>query len=146
MLPHRYPFVFVDLVSDPSTGTDEGRAVVVRITQGAGPLRGAPELPSILAIEMIAQASAASEVAVEADGPKIGSVTAAAKPVHLAGFEASFSESLAAEPMTAGDELEIRLEESRGFGGLHKVAGRLLRLRQDGSKELLVEAELMLTK
>lgn len=147
MLPHQYPFIFIDPVSQPSPGLEGCGSVVARVTQGAGPLRGTPELPPVLAIEMIAQASAVlSGGPAAADGPKNVSEPEAAEPVHLAGFEATFSECLATDPMIAGDELEVRLEDSRGFGGLRKISGRLLRIQADGNRELLVEAELMLTK
>lgn len=164
MLPHKYPFAFVDPVPPASSEVGENRVVLVRLTQGAGPFRGAPAIPSILAIEMIAQASAVlmagsgSSPAEASTSLDVGSQmdpgegasqnpgTPSSKPVHLAGFEATFSQNLADEPMIAGDDLEIRIEDSRAFGRLHKVTGGLLRIRSDDSRELLVEAELMLSK
>ena len=143
MLPHRFPFQFVSLSAESmqrsaadaldaerDRSPEKGRLKVL-LSHGTGPLRGMVHLPSILGIEIVAQATAALLSSSSEDRPS---------EVFLAGAEVQFSDSLGERPMSAGDELEVQVETRCDFGKLRKVSGRIER-----EGEVLLEADLMLT-
>lgn len=129
MLPHAYPFEFVHGACSRPTPD----SVLVRLSHGSGVLKGQRDLPSILGIEILAQAAAWIEADRESSGDE------PPQAVYLAGCEARFSNALALRPMMAGDELRVTVEPAGSFGRLRRVAGRIVR---EGT--VLVEAELML--
>lgn len=121
MLPHAYPFRFVERRPD-------GR-LVVAISAAAGASRGAP-LPAVLAIEILAQAALAG-LAPEGEAGE-------GKGTGL-GLLAGVDEARFHQPLRPGDQVTAMVETEGRFGRLVKAAGRLER-----EGEVVAEARLLL--
>lgn len=113
VLPHRYPFRWIDDRPDP----DGHRSV--RLTSGLGTLRGAVECPPIFAIEILAQA-AAFQLLPRTDAPEEGQ----AGTVYLAAIRHAELPRILG---SAGDRLEAHVEVRRTFGRMADIHGELWR-------------------
>ncbi|HJU83952.1 MAG TPA: 3-hydroxyacyl-ACP dehydratase FabZ [Holophagaceae bacterium] len=112
-LPHRYPFLLVDRVLEREPGV---RVVAEKlVTAGEPYLQGhfpdRPLVPGVLMLEMLAQAGGFLEA---------GSLQGAA--IFLAGVqEAKFK-----APAFPGDRLRLEVTRDTSFGGITRLAGRVL--------------------
>lgn len=139
-LPHRYPFRWIE----PPDSNQPARRRVLVSAAGHGSRLGT--LSPFLALEVLAQASAmdASQdglkndlQGVTGDNP---SPSNGAAPGMLAAINgAEFSIVLQRQPLTAGDVLEVEVEETGRFSRLRKVHGRVFR-----RGTVVVEADLIL--
>ena len=122
MLPHAFPFRLVDRF-------DGGDGLRLTWTVGGALDRGAGQAPTVLAVEMMAQAAlmlVASGGAGEAESSGPGLLAGADRVVFHAAVR-------------AGDRLEAHAELTGRFGRLMKVRTRLTR---EGA--LVVEGDLLL--
>lgn len=138
ILPHRYPFLLVDSVEED----EEGRRVAVLVLSTSAVTRGRrpPELPAVLAVEILAQASLVLGAPDDAGDASDDSDEEGREPGLLAGIDdAAFDEELTRRPLAPGDRLRARTEIRGSFGRLTKVQGVLER---DGRR--VAEATLLL--
>ena len=122
MLPHEYPFRLLDRRAD---GT-----VVVLVTGNAVQLRGAHELPSFLAVELLAQSTLFALAAPDAETPPQGGGLGMLAGVQDVQFHA---------PLRVGDRLDAAATLIARLGPLSKVRAELRR-----GDEVVVEGELLL--
>lgn len=125
MLPHAYPFRFLDRVGDDG--------VVVLVSSGATALRGGAELPPLLALEILAQAAL---VTLAPPAPAEERVTSHPGAIGLlAGVEGLRLDSA----VRAGDRLVASVALLARFGSLSKVRAELRR-----GETIVAAAELLL--
>jgi len=117
MIPHRYPFLMIDRVTD--VVPDESAVGIKNVTinepffQGHFP--GHPVMPGVLIIEAMAQTSAILVVKTmgeEAEGKLVYFMT-----VDKARFR---------KPVTPGDRLYIQVEKQRNRGNVWKFEGKAM--------------------
>ncbi|HET9765358.1 MAG TPA: hypothetical protein VFS60_00845 [Thermoanaerobaculia bacterium] len=122
MLPHAYPFRLLDRRADGSVG--------VVVSGNAAQLRGAPELPAFLAVEVLAQSALVALAGPHDEGaPSAGGL----------GLLAGVQEVQFHTPLRPGDVVAASAELLGRLGPLLKVRAELRR-----GDELVVEGELLL--
>ena len=120
MLPHGYPFRFVE-------GTGPGAVAHVLVTRNGATLRGGDALPPFLLVEMMAQAALlVLPQSSGDDAPSAASGTHRPRAGVLAGVEAVRFE----EPVRAGDRLQATATLRGRLGGVIKAAVELRRGEQ----------------
>lgn len=122
MLPHEYPFRLLDRRAD---GT-----VVVLVSGNAGQVRGGQELPSFLAIELLAQSAVFA-----LDEPSGDRASSGGGLGMLAGVQDVHFHT----PLRPGDRLFAAATLLARLGAMSKVRAELRR-----GDELVVEGELLL--
>lgn len=110
-MAHRFPFELID----PPKAAAAGEKLRVRLTAGQATLRGEVVLPSLLLIEIVAQAALGLFGKAPAEGAEPATVALAG----LEGFE--LADGLALRPLRAGDELLIAATVAVRLGKLLKI-------------------------
>lgn len=113
-IPHRYPFLLIDRVTDLLPDCSAVGVKNVSIDEGffQGHFPGHPVMPGVLVIESMAQTAAV--LVVETLGPE-----AAGKVVYFMSIEgAKFR-----RPVHPGDQLRIHVTKERNRGNVWKFAG-----------------------
>ncbi|OSP53636.1 3-hydroxyacyl-ACP dehydratase FabZ [Pseudoruegeria sp. SK021] len=129
LIPHRYPFLFVDKVRDivPSKSAIGIKNVSMNEPQFAGHFPSAPVFPGVLIVEALAQTSAVL-VSVSLGLADTGAL------VYFMGVD----KCRFRRKVGPGDVLELRVDALRGGGKVWKFAGRA---EVDG--EVAAECEFM---
>jgi 3-hydroxyacyl-[acyl-carrier-protein] dehydratase len=131
-LPHRYPFLLIDRVTELALGQCITAVKNVSINEPffQGHFPGAPVMPGVLVLEAMAQAAAILSFKTKAYAPEEIGV------VYLAGIDSARFK----RPVRPGDQLLLKVTILREMRGIWKYAARA---EVDG--HLVCEAELMAT-
>ena len=131
-LPHRFPFLLIDRV----VSIDAGKSIValknVTINEPffVGHFPHHPVMPGVLIVEALAQAAAILNFKTMNHTPDTNSI------YYFVGIDrARFK-----RPVGPGDQLELKVEITRGFRGMWKFSGAAY-----VSGQLATEADLMCT-
>lgn len=129
LIPHRYPFLFIDKVRDivPSKGAVGIKNVTMNEPQFVGHFPAAPVFPGVLIVEAMAQTAAVLAAL------SLGTMDSGALVYFMAVDNCRFRRKVG-----PGDVLELHVEVLRGRGKAWKFAGRAV---VDG--ELAAECEFM---
>ncbi|PTN12965.1 3-hydroxyacyl-ACP dehydratase FabZ [Nitrosomonas aestuarii] len=131
-LPHRYPFLLVDKVISIETGKSIVALKNVSINEPffPGHFPHHPVMPGVLIIEALAQAAAVLTLKTEGNTHKEDSV------YYFVGIDGVRFK----KPVTAGDQLILKVSIERQIKGLWKYAARA-----EVDNQLVTEAKLMCT-
>ncbi|SFK12891.1 3-hydroxyacyl-[acyl-carrier-protein] dehydratase [Nitrosomonas aestuarii] len=131
-LPHRYPFLLVDKVISIETGKSIVALKNVSINEPffPGHFPHHPVMPGVLIIEALAQAAAVLTLRTEGNTHKEDSV------YYFVGIDGVRFK----KPVTAGDQLILKVSIERQIKGLWKYAARA-----EVDNQLVTEAKLMCT-
>jgi len=131
-LPHRYPFLLVDRVTEMELGKSITAVKNVTINEPffPGHFPGAPVMPGVLILEAMAQAAAILSFKTKGYAPEDIGI------VYFAGIDGARFK----KPVKPGDRLVLKIEIVREMRGIWKYTGRA---EVDGV--LAAEAELMAT-
>ncbi|MFN3751545.1 MAG: 3-hydroxyacyl-ACP dehydratase FabZ [Thiobacillus sp.] len=131
-LPHRYPFLLVDRVTEMELGKSITAVKNVTINEPffPGHFPGAPVMPGVLILEAMAQAAALLSFKTKGYAPEDIGI------VYFAGIDGARFK----KPVKPGDRLVLKVEIVREMRGIWKYTGRA---EVDGA--LAAEAELMAT-
>jgi len=131
-LPHRYPFLLIDKVTELELGKSITAIKNVTINEPffSGHFPGAPVMPGVLILEALAQAAGILSFKTKNYTPEQIGI------IYFAGIDnARFK-----RPVKPGDQLVLKAEIVREMRGIWKYTGRA---EVDGA--LVAEAELMAT-
>jgi len=125
MIPHRYPFLLIDRVTNLVLGETAVGIKNVTINEPffQGHFPGHPIMPGVLVIEAMAQTSAI--LVIETTGRRAGGV----------GYFMTVDNARFRKPIVPGDRLELHVEKQRSRGNVWKFRGEA---RVDG--KLMAEA------
>jgi 3-hydroxyacyl-[acyl-carrier-protein] dehydratase len=131
-LPHRYPFLLIDRVTELDLGKTITAVKNVSINEPffPGHFPGAPVMPGVLILEALAQAAAILSFKTKAYAPEEIGI------VYFAGIDGARFK----KPVMPGDQLVLKVEIVREMRGIWKY-----RARAEVDGELVAEAELMAT-
>jgi 3-hydroxyacyl-[acyl-carrier-protein] dehydratase len=131
-LPHRYPFLLIDRITEMELGKTVTAIKNVTINEPffPGHFPGAPVMPGVLILEAMAQAAAILSFKTKNYAPEEIGV------VYFAGIDGARFK----KPVKPGDQLVLKVEIVREMRGIWKYKGRA---EVDGV--LAAEAELMAT-
>ncbi len=131
-LPHRYPFLLVDKVVSIENGNNIVALKNVSINEPffPGHFPHHPVMPGVLIIEALAQAAAVLTLKTEGNTQKEDSV------YYFVGIDGVRFK----KPVTAGDQLILKVSIERQIKGLWKYAARA-----EVDNQLVTEAKLMCT-
>ncbi|MEQ1662211.1 MAG: 3-hydroxyacyl-ACP dehydratase FabZ [Thiobacillus sp.] len=131
-LPHRYPFLLIDRVTELELGKSITAIKNVTINEPffPGHFPGTPVMPGVLILEAMAQAAALLSFKTKQYAPEDIGI------VYFAGIDSARFK----KPVTPGDQLTLKVEIVREMRGIWKYTGRA---EVDGA--LVAEAELMAT-
>lgn len=131
-LPHRYPFLLIDRVTELELGKTITAIKNVSINEPyfPGHFPGAPVMPGVLILEAMAQAAAILSFKTKNYAPEDIGI------VYFAGIDGARFK----KPVVPGDQLVLRIAIVREMRGIWKYSGRA---EVDGA--LVAEAELMAT-
>jgi 3-hydroxyacyl-[acyl-carrier-protein] dehydratase len=131
-LPHRYPFLLIDRVTEMELGKTVTAVKNVTINEPffPGHFPGSPVMPGVLILEAMAQAAALLSFKTKGYAPEDIGV------VYFAGIDGARFK----KPVTPGDQLVLKVEIVREIRGIWKYTGRA---EVDGA--MVAEAELMAT-
>ncbi len=131
LLPHRYPFLLVDRVTEivPEQRLVAYKNVTVNEPFFEGHFPGHPVMPGVLIVEALAQASALLAYKSSGMNPE-------EKVTYLMGVDGARFR----KPVTPGDRLELTVEVIRHKGAVWKTRGTA---RVDG--QVVSEAEFLAT-
>jgi len=113
MIPHRYPFLLIDKVTNIVTGeTAVGiKNVTVNEPFFQGHFPGHPIMPGVLLIEAMAQTSAI--LVIDSTGRKAGNVV----------YFMTVDNARFRKPVVPGDRVELHVEKQRSRGNVWKFNG-----------------------
>lgn len=125
MIPHRYPFLLIDKVTDvvPDATAVGIKNVTINEPFFPGHFPGHPIMPGVLIVEAMAQTSAV--LVIETTGKRAGSVV----------YFMTIEQARFRKPVVPGDRLELHVEKQRSRGNVWKFRGEA---RVDGT--LMAEA------
>ena len=131
-LPHRYPFLLIDKVTELELGKSVTALKNVSINEPffPGHFPGAPVMPGVLILEAMAQAAAILSFKTKGYAPEDIGI------VYFAGIDAARFK----KPVKPGDQLILKVDIVREMRGIWKYKGRA---EVDGV--LVAEADLMAT-
>lgn len=131
-LPHRYPFLLIDRVTELELGRSITAIKNVTINEPffPGHFPGIPVMPGVLILEAMAQAAALLSFKTKNYAPEDIGI------VYFAGIDGARFK----KPVTPGDQLTLKIEIVREMRGIWKYTGRA---EVDGA--MVAEAELMAT-
>lgn len=125
MIPHRYPFLLIDKVTDvvPDATAVGIKNVTINEPFFPGHFPGHPIMPGVLIVEAMAQTSAV--LVIETTGKRAGAVV----------YFMTIEQARFRKPVVPGDRLELHVEKQRSRGNVWKFRGEA---RVDGT--LMAEA------
>jgi len=125
MIPHRYPFLLIDKVTDVIPGETAIGIKNVTINEPffAGHFPNHPIMPGVLIVEAMAQTSAI--LVIETTGRRAGGVV----------YFMTIEQARFRKPIGPGDRVELHVEKQRSRGNVWKFKGEA---RVDG--KLMAEA------
>ena len=125
MIPHRYPFLLIDRVTEivPDTSAVGIKNVTVNEPFFQGHFPDFPIMPGVLIIEAMAQTSAV--LVIETTGKVAGSVV----------YFMTVDNARFRKPVRPGDQIKLHVEKIRSRGGVWKFKGEA---RVDG--QLMAQA------
>ena len=131
-LPHRYPFLLIDKVTELEPGKSVTAIKNVTINEPffRGHFPGAPVMPGVLILEAMAQAAAILSFKTKNYAPEEIGI------VYFAGIDGARFK----KPVKPGDQLVLKVDIVREMRGIWKYTGRA---EVDGV--MVAEAELMAT-
>ena len=113
MIPHRYPFLLIDKVTDIVPG--ESAIGIKNVTMNEpffqGHFPGHPIMPGVLIIEAMAQTSAI--LVIETTGNRAGNVV----------YFMTVDQARFRKPITPGDQVELHVTKQRNRGNVWKFSG-----------------------
>lgn len=113
MIPHRYPFLLIDKVTDIVPG--ESAIGIKNVTMNEpffqGHFPGHPIMPGVLIIEAMAQTSAI--LVIETTGNRAGNVV----------YFMTVDQARFRKPITPGDQVELHVTKQRNRGNVWKFRG-----------------------
>jgi 3-hydroxyacyl-[acyl-carrier-protein] dehydratase len=113
MIPHRYPFLLIDKVTDIVPG--ESAIGIKNVTMNEpffqGHFPGHPIMPGVLIIEAMAQTSAI--LFIETTGNRAGNVV----------YFMTVDQARFRKPITPGDQVELHVTKQRNRGNVWKFSG-----------------------
>ena len=114
MIPHRYPFLFIDKVTEivPDTTATGIKNVSMNEPFFQGHFPGHPIMPGVLIIEAMAQTSAI--LVIETTGKRTGAVV----------YFMTIEQARFRQPVFPGDQLELHVEKKRSRGNVWKFSGK----------------------
>lgn len=121
MIPHRYPFLLIDRVTDivPGAAAIGIKNVTMNEPFFQGHFPGRPIMPGVLIIEAMAQTSAI--LVIETTGKRAGGVV----------YFMTIEQARFRKPVGPGDRLELHVEKQRSRGNVWKFRGEA---RVDGMR------------
>jgi 3-hydroxyacyl-[acyl-carrier-protein] dehydratase len=130
LLPHRYPFLLVDRVTELETGKRIVALKCVTMNEPffTGHFPGTPVMPGVLIIEALAQTAALLALSGMTEAERKGKVT------YFMGIDGARFR----KPVVPGDRLELAVEVVKAKGAVLKVKGEA---KVDG--QVVAEAEIM---
>ena len=116
MIPHRYPFLFIDKVTDivPDCTAIGIKNVSMNEPFFQGHFPGHPIMPGVLIIEAMAQTSAI--LVIETTGKRTGAVV----------YFMTIEQARFRQPVFPGDQLELHVEKKRSRGNVWKFSGKAM--------------------
>jgi len=113
MIPHRYPFLFIDRVKNiiPDVSAVGIKNVTINEPFFQGHFPGQPIMPGVLIIEAMAQTSAI--LVIETTGKRAGSIV----------YFMTVDRARFRKPVTPGDQVELHVEKVRNRGNVWKFKG-----------------------
>ena len=114
MIPHRYPFLFIDKVTEivPDTTAIGIKNVSMNEPFFQGHFPGHPIMPGVLIIEAMAQTSAI--LVVETTGKRTGAVV----------YFMTVEQARFRQPVFPGDQLKLHVEKKRSRGNVWKFSAK----------------------
>ena len=114
MIPHRYPFLFIDKVTEiiPDFTAIGIKNVSMNEPFFQGHFPGHPIMPGVLIIEAMAQTSAI--LVIETTGKRTGAVV----------YFMTIEQARFRQPVFPGDQLELHVEKKRSRGNVWKFSGK----------------------
>ena len=114
MIPHRYPFLFIDKVTEivPDCAAIGIKNVSMNEPFFQGHFPGHPIMPGVLIIEAMAQTSAI--LVIETTGKRTGAVV----------YFMTIEQARFRQPVFPGDQLELHVEKKRSRGNVWKFSGK----------------------
>mgnify|MGYP001218092259 CR=1 FL=1 len=114
MIPHRYPFLFIDKVTQivPDTTAIGIKNVSMNEPFFQGHFPGHPIMPGVLIIEAMAQTSAI--LVVETTGKRTGAVV----------YFMTIEQARFRQPVFPGDQLKLHVEKKRSRGNVWKFSAK----------------------
>ena len=114
MIPHRYPFLFIDKVTKivPDSTATGIKNVSMNEPFFQGHFPGHPIMPGVLIIEAMAQTSAI--LVIETTGKRTGAVV----------YFMTIEQARFRQPVFPGDQLELHVEKKRSRGNVWKFSGK----------------------
>ena len=114
MIPHRYPFLFIDKVTKivPDSTAIGIKNVSMNEPFFQGHFPGHPIMPGVLIIEAMAQTSAI--LVIETTGKRTGAVV----------YFMTIEQARFRQPVFPGDQLELHVEKKRNRGNVWKFSGK----------------------
>jgi len=113
MIPHRYPFLLIDKVTDIVPG--ESAIGIKNVTMNEpffqGHFPGHPIMPGVLIIEAMAQTPAI--LVIETTGNRAGNVV----------YFMTVDQARFRKPITPGDQVELHVTKQRNRGNVWKFSG-----------------------
>lgn len=113
MIPHRYPFLLIDKVTDIVPG--ESAIGIKNVTMNEpffqGHFPGHPIMPGVLIIEAMAQTSAI--LVIDTTGNRAGNVV----------YFMTVDQARFRKPITPGDQVELHVTKQRSRGNVWKFSG-----------------------
>ena len=113
MIPHRYPFLFIDKVTNliPDSTAVGIKNITINEPFFQGHFPGHPIMPGVLIIEAMAQTSAI--LVIETTGKRAGAVV----------YFMTIEQARFRQPVGPGDRLELHVEKQRSRGNVWKFRG-----------------------
>ena len=114
MIPHRYPFLFIDKVTEivPDNTAVGIKNVSMNEPFFQGHFPGHPIMPGVLIIEAMAQTSAI--LVIETTGKRTGAVV----------YFMTIEQARFRQPVFPGDQLELHVEKKRSRGNVWRFSGK----------------------
>ena len=114
MIPHRYPFLFIDKVTKivPDSTATGIKNVSMNEPFFQGHFPGHPIMPGVLIIEAMAQTSAI--LVIETTGKRTGAVV----------YFMTIEQARFRQPVFPGDQLELHVEKKRSRGNVWRFSGK----------------------
>ena len=114
MIPHRYPFLFIDKVTEiiPDFTAIGIKNVSMNEPFFQGHFPGHPIMPGVLIIEAMAQTSAI--LVIETTGKRTGAVV----------YFMTIEQARFRQPVFPGDQLELHVEKKRSRGNVWRFSGK----------------------